>query len=253
MNEILFVGQHPTTFDVRWHAHDQWELVYCTGGHGSFKFENGAVMNYQAGEVVVIPPGERHANTSPEGFTNIYLTMAEPSFPFRGAFIVSDDVDRHLQSAFAQARYYFLADINKRELVMAALGDLISSYMIVYRSNREYSEPVEQIRAGIMKNYSRADYALDQAIRRMPFHYDYLRKLFKKELGVTPLEYMTGLRMKKAETLLTAMWTNEYSIAEIAEQCGYDDALYFSRVFKKHFGCAPSAFVRQREAGQRRE
>lgn len=248
MNDILFVGQHPRTFDVRWHTHDQWELVCCTGGQGAFKFENGAVIHYRAGEVVAIPPGERHANSSQEGFTNIYLTMVEPSFPFRGAFIVSDDVEGHLQSAFSQARYYFLADINKRELVMAALGELISSYMIVYRSNREYSEPVERLRAGIMKNYSRADYALDQAIRQMPFHYDYLRKLFKKELGVTPLEYMTNLRMKKAETLLTAMWTNEYSIAEIAEQCGYEDALYFSRVFKKHFGCAPSAFAKKKEA-----
>ena len=32
MNTILFVGEHPDTFDVQWHSHDQWELVYCTGG-----------------------------------------------------------------------------------------------------------------------------------------------------------------------------------------------------------------------------
>ena len=65
-------------------------------------------------------------------------------------------------------------------------------------------------------------------------------------MGVSPLEYMTALRMKSAETLLTAMWTNEYSITEIAQMCGFEDALYFSRVFKKYYGCAPSNFARQK-------
>ncbi|MBR2890537.1 MAG: helix-turn-helix transcriptional regulator [Oscillospiraceae bacterium] len=247
MNTILYVGEHSRTYDVQWHEHAEWELVYCTGGEGTFQFENGTTMNYKAGEAVAIPPRERHCNFSSEGFTNIYLRMAEPSMPYRSAFRVSDDGAEHLRSAFAEARFYFLADVRKRELVLAALGELITSYMIVYRSNSEFSKPVEQIRAMIINNYAQCDFALDEAIRQMPFHYDYLRKLFKKEMGITPLEYMTGLRMKKAETMLTAMWGSDYSVAEIGTLCGYDDALYFSRVFKKHFGCSPSAFAKNRE------
>ena len=142
---------------------------------------------------------------------------------------------------------FCMAALLLNHLVLAALGDLIVSYMIVCRSNAEFSEPVEKIRASIRRNYSRPDYALDEVIRGMPFHYDYLRKLFKKEVGVSPLEYMTTLRMKSAETLLTAMWTNEYSVSEIAQMCGFEDALYFSRVFKKYYGCAPSNFSRQRK------
>ena len=56
---------------------------------------------------------------------------------------------------------------------------------------------------------------------------------------------MTNLRMKSAEMLLTAMWANEYTVSEIARMCGYDDALYFSRVFKKHYGCSPSTFAKK--------
>lgn len=247
MNTILFVGEHPRTYDVRWHTHDHWELVYCTSGHGSFRFENGTIMNYQAGEVVVIPPRERHANSSNEGFTNIHLTMADPSFPYRTAFRVADDEDGSMKMAFSQAKTYYMTPIKKRELVLAALGDLIASYIVVFRSNSEFSEPVERIRNAIIRNYARADFALDEVIREMPFHYDYLRKLFKKEVGVSPLEYMTNLRMKSAETLLTAMWTNEYTISEIAQMCGFEDALYFSRVFKKYYGCAPSNFSKRNQ------
>lgn len=246
MNTILYVGEHSRTFDVQWHSHEEWEMVYCTGGEGVFHFENGTTLNYKAGDAVAIPPKELHANFSQDGFTNIYFRMADPSFPYRSAFRVEDDSEGHLKIAFTEARYYFLADIKKRELVLSALGELISSYMIVYRSNSEFSKPVEQIRSMIISNYAQCDFALDESIRAMPFHYDYLRKLFKKEMGVTPLEYMTNLRMKKAETMLTAMWSNDYSVAEIGELCGFEDALYFSRVFKKKFGCSPSVFAKNR-------
>jgi len=64
---------------------------------------------------------------------------------------------------------------------------------------------------------------------------------------MSPLEYMTNLRMKSAETLLSAMWTHEYTISEIAQMCGFEDALYFSRVFKKYYGCAPSSFSKRNQ------
>ena len=247
MNTILFVGEHSKTFDVQWHSHDQWELVYCTGGNGMFLFENGSTIEYKEGDVVAIPPKERHSNSSDEGFTNQHMRMADPSFPYRSAFRVADDAEGHLKMAFAEAKYYFMADIRKRELVLGALGELIASYMIVYRSNNEFSRPVEKIRSIIIANYSDSNFALDEAIHAMPFHYDYLRKLFKKEMGMTPLEYMTQLRMKKAEMMLTAMWSSDYSVAEIGQLCGFEDSLYFSRVFKKHFGCAPSTFAKNRD------
>lgn len=252
MNEILFVGEHPKTYDVRWHSHDNWELVYCTSGQGFFRLKNGETVNYQSGDVVVIPSMEIHANSSSDGFTNIHITLADPSFSDRTVFRVTDDKDRSLLSAFTQARNYYLSDINRRELVLAALGDLIVSYVVVFRSNTVYSKPVEQIRNSIRSHYSDPGFALDQVIRELPFHYDYLRKLFKKELGSSPLEYLTSLRMQAAEKLLTTMWTNEYSISEVAQMCGYDDPLYFSRVFKKNFGCSPTAFVgRQKEKHER--
>lgn len=247
MNTILFVGEHSKTYDVQWHSHEQWELVYCTGGNGTFRFESGSTIEYKEGDVVAIPPKERHANISDDGFTNLHIRLADPSFPYRSAFRVEDDAQGHLKNAFEEARHYLMSDIQKRELVLAALGELIASYMMVYRSNNEFSKPVEQIRSVIMTNYPRTNFALDEAIRELPFHYDYLRKLFKKEMGITPLEYMTGLRMKKAEIMLTTMWGNDYSVSEIAELCGYDDALYFSRVFKKYYGCSPSAFAKNRE------
>ncbi len=244
MNSILYVGEHPKTYDVTEHTHDEYELVYCTGGRGTFTFETGEALTYGEGDVVVIPPKMSHSNSSDDGFTNIHMRVASATFHSKDPFKIPDDEGR-FRFVFTEARYYYQSDITKRELVLEALGDLMASYMLVHLSNSGFSEPVEQIRVAIMHSYTQPDFALDAAIRKLPFHYDYLRKLFKKEIGVTPLEYMTSLRMKKAESMLSSMWSRDYSVAEVAEMCGYSDPLYFSRVFNKHFGRSPSAFAKE--------
>lgn len=79
-----------------------------------------------------------------------------------------------------------MTDIRGRELVLEALGALITSYIVVFRSSAAFSEPVEKIREGILKNYSRVDFSLDEVIRQQPFHYDYLAQALQKRGGGIP-------------------------------------------------------------------
>lgn len=250
MNTILSVGELLRTQDFHWRSSENWELIYCTGGAADFLYEGGLSLHCSQGDVVMIPPGERYLSAGSRDFTNILITMAEPAVPQRSIFRLSDDSDGRLRHAFSEARDFYLADVQKRELVLSALGDLICGYLAVLQSNTEFSEPIQQIRSEILRHYSEPGFALDAVIRAMPFHYDYLRKLFKKEVGVTPREYLTSLRMKKAGQLLSTMRAQNFSMTEVAEKCGYDDALYFSRVFKKYFGCAPTSFYRHSREGK---
>lgn len=69
----------------------------------------------------------------------------------------------------------------------------------------------------------------------------YISQLFKSEIGVNFLAYLTNIRMEKAKKLLL---TSSASIAEVAEQSGYGDYRVFTKVFKKSEGVTPSQYRR---------
>ena len=67
----------------------------------------------------------------------------------------------------------------------------------------------------------------------------YLSMLFKRELGVTFIDYVTSMRLEQAKRLLEAGGIKNY---EVAERVGYNDAQYFSNCFKKYTGVTPSEY-----------
>ena len=69
----------------------------------------------------------------------------------------------------------------------------------------------------------------------------YISQLFKSEIGVGFLTYLTNIRLEKAKKLLVS---SALSVAEVAQQCGYSDYRVFTKVFKKTEGITPSQFRR---------
>lgn len=67
--------------------------------------------------------------------------------------------------------------------------------------------------------------------------------LFRFVTGRSPQQYLIELRLKNARELLL---NTNLSIGEIARSAGYEDALYFSRLFKKHFGSSPREMRNQK-------
>ncbi len=63
--------------------------------------------------------------------------------------------------------------------------------------------------------------------------------LYKRYCGEAPQRDLIAFRMQRAIDLLTN--NREMTVADVAEVCGYDDSLYFSRVFKRYHGRTPSS------------
>ena len=67
----------------------------------------------------------------------------------------------------------------------------------------------------------------------------YFSTLFKEQTGMSPMEYVTKLRLDKAKQLLLS---TRLPITQIASGVGYANAFYFTRVFRKHTGLSPREF-----------
>ena len=67
-------------------------------------------------------------------------------------------------------------------------------------------------------------------------------RLFRENLHMSPLEYMTGYRLQKAYQLLLE---SDESLTQIAYGCGLGSSSYFGKIFREHFGCTPAQCRKQ--------
>ena len=70
----------------------------------------------------------------------------------------------------------------------------------------------------------------------------YIPKLFKKAFDISITQYIANTRISAAKTLIS---TQDIGIKNIAEAVGYDDANYFSRLFKKKTGMTYTEYKKQ--------
>jgi len=247
MNEIIYAGKHLITFSVSRHAHNSWEFIYCTGGSGRIIFDDNAIV-YKAGDVVLIPPLVYHQNESETGFTNIHLNVRDPALNLRRPTMIHDDGNHFILDAFTAAFYYFGSNPGKQTLLLSAYANLIVSLISNCLSMPVRNPIVEEIAKNIILSYPDENFELDQYLRTLPFNYDYLRKLFKSEAGVTPHQFLSDTRLQAAAERLSFTEGRQVNISEIAHLCGFREPLYFSKIFRKKYGMSPSQYQRsQRE------
>ena len=96
------------------------------------------------------------------------------------------------------------------------------------------------------KNYIEHYYMQPQTLSDLGHKYNmsgkYFSEVFKKYTGIGPIDYLISCRLKQSRRLLE---NTECSIKEIGQSVGYEDPLYFSRQFSRHYGISPSKFRQQ--------
>lgn len=119
---------------------------------------------------------------------------------------------------------------------------LVEVSLLFSKSKKNYGRPlIEEIIEYIEKNYSK-DISLGGIAKKFFINTSYLSQLFKKEKNIKFIDYITGLRLEKAQGLLI---TSSLSVNEIAEAIGYNDARYFREVFVKHLHVTPSQYRKE--------
>ena len=218
------------------HQHKYWELVYNIKGQGITELD-GAQHSFGEGTVLLYPPGVLHAKMSDSGFEDIFIHFSGCDF-IPKIYTLEDDCDHKLLQLL-NVLYSTYFDNNYPSVCDSLFDALMGLLMPILDSPRE-NYYVQQLRSTIIQEFSNPDFRIHMAMSDIPINIDYLRRQFKKTVGLTPQEYLTQLRMESAKHLLADARGSNLEISDVSYRVGYYDPLYFSRAFRKYTGVAPS-------------
>lgn len=94
----------------------------------------------------------------------------------------------------------------------------------------------------IEENIEDTEFKIDSIAESLNMSRPVFYRKIKAIIGLSPVEFVKKIRIKRAIQLLE---TNSFSISEIAYQCGFNTPQYLSKVFKETMGCTPSEYIQQ--------
>ncbi len=159
-------------------------------------------------------------------------TRRVPVLVLSGRVLTSEDIKRLEQHALVTLQS---KDILSEGETADALRHVLSG---VETLSPPTSALVKKTVAYLQQNYPRA-LTRQEIAQAIGVTENYLSRIFRQELGLSPWDYLNRYRIKQAKELLRQ--TNE-SVTSIALQVGFDNPAYFSRIFHKQVGRAPSQY-----------
>ena len=245
------------------HSHESSELVIVTRGHGKHILP-GSERNISAGDVFLIHGKTRHAYSDLHDLAlyNIMFDLKEfnhPLFALQGKSLLPSlfllkvpDGGVHLSGEEFQAVFELVRKMEDEQTSAAEDSDAMISALFmqlilllgrsavsagITRKSPQYSrvdELVDEITEHSARKWSRAEMA-----KKAGMSLSTLTRHFRERTGVSPLEYLIRVRLKKASVLLQ---NPELGLAEIADMTGFTDSNYFCRLFRKYFGISPGKY-----------
>ena len=185
--------------------------------------------------------------------STLYLGIVRPSFSFHTLRYLR----QQLESVFSR----LLPELPPNSALVfptAVFSDLEQEYLNVRAlfeeavkeaaSHRNGTSPVvRKATAYLGQNYA-GDVSLESAAKTAGVSSGYLSRMFRQELGTTFVSYLTGVRIKKAKSLLQ---NSDMRIGEVSAAVGYRDEKYFCRVFRQATGKSPVEYRRECSGGGR--
>lgn len=233
-----------------------YQLYYVASGKAHFFFD-GVERVLHKGDMVLFRPHEPqlyeiYTADSPETywvhFTGIEVESLLDYYKIpKGDNVYFVGTSSNYQMLFRQMiQELQLQRINYEDMLNISLRQMllmINRYM--NESKKIGNEMLDEIERAIYyfnENYNKQivieKYAEEHLMTSAWFIHN-----FKQVTEMTPMQYILSLRINNAKYLLE---NSKYNITQIANLVGYDNALYFSRLFSKYTGKSPSEYRKQK-------
>ena len=227
-----------------------YQLLYIVSGKGHFYFHGEDRVVYAGRMVLIQPRQEQHYEYFGEDKPEVYwvhFTGSDVKNILRSYNIPMDDPIFY-SGASSTYTYLFKEMIHELQSCKTGYEDLLTMYLrqiflLVQRTRQEerptvstyIQEEMEFARRYFNEHYNEP-ISIQEYAESRNMSVCYFQRNFKQIVKHTPMQYLLTIRVNNAASLLE---TTDYSMAEIAAIVGYEDPLYFSRLFRKIMGVSP--------------
>lgn len=212
-------------------------------GDGFFTL-NGERREVSAGDIYFVPQGAVFSIERGEGMEYSYISFggwrADDLIvrlglsPERSIFGVSDDLVEFWMSCLHKAEDHNL-DLFSESVLLCAFAHLDPKAKLK-------NDPVTRVIEYTNSHYTDPKLSLSGIAAKLGYDAKYLSFLFKTNNGINFSDYLRNLRVKHAAFLFEE---GVESVKSVAILSGFDDPLYFSKVFKREIGVTPSAYIKK--------
>ena len=139
-------------------------------------------------------------------------------------------------------KYLNQSVILEQEMIKNGIINIPKTYQGLIENiskNAGFTPVVRLAKEYIDNHYNKGDISLEKVAEGIPISPTYLSRLLKQEIGVSFIEYLTQVRIRKAIQLMN---DPAMKIYEIAECVGYNSQHYFCNVFKKLLSMSPEEY-----------
>jgi AraC-like DNA-binding protein len=257
--KILFVtdiGYFPNAkyhYRERSNGCDSYILIFCVNGEGWVRVGDTELREVRKYDLVVLPPHISHSygasDTNPWSIYWIHfrgdlachyfelLPLSDHMLQVSGSDAVRlIELFNPCYELLSEKSYSLSHCLFANQLLQHMLG--ILSLQISFSGDKMSNEYVEQS-IQYMRQHIGANLKLSQLSDQANLSKSHYLALFKRVTGTSPLHYFMKLKIQQACTYLDL---TEWSIKEISAKLGFQDSLYFSRVFRKVMGQSPSDY-----------
>ena len=209
----------------------------------------GEVYNLTKGNIIIYPPYEKQRYCFSQGSSSLWChfsgTVADEILKDcnlqGGVYDLSPD--KAIFDAFSKLvqRFYMPGKLQFANAEFLKLVYTVAERLTSGES--ESSNVLLPVLAYINANYNK-EITLDHLAKKSGYSKSRFSHLFLEVTGTTPKKYQNNVRLNASCEMLLSM---DKSVGEIAILCGFSDQLYYSRIFKKHFGISPREYRNKKE------
>ena len=255
-------------YDSDWHStlhtHPFTELFYVVDGKGEFNIQ-GQRFPVKPNDFVIINPQVEHTELSSPDEPLEYIVLGIRGLSFSNLTPVSEgghpfsffnlrdeqkDILRYLnamvQEATSQQMSYELMCHNLLEILLIKILRHQHFDLEVGKQSKA-TKDISFIKH-YLETYYHESIQLEDLASMTHLSRFYISHSFKKEIGMSPMEYLIDIRIKESKILLR---TTNYSISQVADIVGFTTPTYFSKQFRKSTGISPTDYREQYQGVQK--